>query len=223
VLPSVPGQLYDYEPVKTDTLGRVNRAAIKVGAGLTALDADRFGDICPWWLQEITHEGEHWMIAARLNFGKEPLPEQKVRFKDLGLDGEEPFLVHEFWQRKWMGVEKEAFTAEALPPLEARVYAIRARQPHPQIVSTSRHYSQGAVEVSGLKWDNATKTLSAQSNTIETDPYVLTISVPKGWKVQKAEVAKKPVRVSEESGVCRMTFPDAPTGPKAWAVRFRNE
>ena len=58
-------------------------------------------------------------------------------------------------------------------------------------MGTSRHISQGAVDVVSVEWNAAAKTLAGRSRLVGGDPYELRIAMPataKRWAVAKAEI-----------------------------------
>ena len=46
VLPSVPGQLYDFNPTASDKIKTVDPETITSGGGESPYDARQFGDVC---------------------------------------------------------------------------------------------------------------------------------------------------------------------------------
>jgi len=88
---------------------------------------------------------------------------------------------------------------------------LRAAANHPQLLSTSRHITQGVIDVLEERWDAAQRKLSGRSLVVGGDPYELRISVPEDgqWKVgqiiadgaevKKVSVGKRGVRVVIES------------------------
>ena len=87
-------------------------------------------------------------------------------------------------------------------------FAIRERLAHPQLVSTSRHLSQGGVDLVSVEWkDNA---LYGRSRVIKQDPYQLAIHVPAGFKLKSAQVEGQPVKPVSEAEFIRLAWtPDA--------------
>jgi alpha-galactosidase len=202
VLPSVPGQLYD--------AGHKN-------AG--------------WWLQEIERPFERWAVLSRVQWAKKRetewkfdlkgLPEQQVRFADLGLDPEREYVVCEFWKQEFLGTFKGSFTAPAMDTSNGMdVFAIREAREHPWVVSTTRHLSQGGVSLIDEKWDASANTLSGASKVIAGDPYVLTIHLPDGFKVKSATAsADKPEVTSGKEHATVRIIPSA-TKTLDWKMMF---
>jgi hypothetical protein len=65
---------------------------------------------------------------------------------------------------------------------ESRTIAIRPILARPQVIGTSRHVVQGAVDVVDESWAAATRTLSATAKNLDGRPYAITIAVPRGMR-----------------------------------------
>jgi alpha-galactosidase len=166
-----PGQLYDYDPSKTDNLiaGLRNQNG---GSNAGPIDATQRGEECPWWQLDIGRAFENWTVLARLSWKTQP--EQKVLFSDLGLSSGR-YTVYEFWSHHYLGEFEGGFPAEAQEAKVAHVYCIRKVVDHPQVVSTNRHITQGGPDLGGVSWLNDSSTLVGVSKTVEGDPYEIRI------------------------------------------------
>lgn len=190
VLFSFPGQLYDYGN----------------------------GPVCPWWLMEVDRPFEHWSVLSHLNFGEQPLPAATVSFSDLGLSDDQ--LVWEFWTRKLVAVNKGGFEVDALGPRGTRTYAIRPRLDHPQLLSTSRHISQGGVDLENVAWNASTRTLSGRSRVVIDDPYELAIHVPAPFVSKGATMAGTATPIRTDGAVLRVAYTPKATTTIDWSVKF---
>ena len=65
--------------------------------------------------------------------------------------------------------------AQTLSPQSCRVLSVRPVAGHPQLISTSRHITQGMVDVKDEKWDAKNRELSGVSQTVAGDRYELRI------------------------------------------------
>jgi hypothetical protein len=179
-------------------------------------------------MQEIDKPFENWSVLARFNWRKLPLywnrdtlPAEEVRFADLGLSADREYLVFEFWTQKFLGKSKGSFTAPAQDASNGlQVFAIREARPYPWILSTTRHISQGGVDLLDVKWDAGANTLSGKSAVVVGDPYVLTVHLPEGFRLQAAEAEGEKVKTENlgHTGTVRMT-PSA-TGTVNWKMTF---
>jgi len=211
VLFTVPGQLYDYG----------NRATQDYSA------AKRGGE-CTWWLQEIDRPFEHWSVLARFNWRQEKLkwdragmPETDVKFVDLGLADDREYLVFEFWTQTFLGKAKGAFKAPAQDVNGAmQLFAIREARPHPWVLSTTRHVSQGGVDLLDVRWDANKKILSGKSDVVAGDPYVLTVHLPRGFTLKGAEVSGEKAEIAGKQEIITVRTMPSATKPVQWAIRF---
>ena len=101
------------------------------------------------------------------------------------------YVAFDFWADKFVPPFRDTLTAE-LPAASCRVLAVRPVADVPQLLSTSRHVTQGIVDVLDEHWDAATRTLSGISRVVGSDPYELRIVAPTGdqpWRVREVSVS----------------------------------
>lgn len=218
VLFSVPGQLYDYDASKSNLVIKGERGAVTSGAGPSPIDAMRSGEICPWWLVEIDRPFDHWNVLARLSFA--PLPATTVRLADLGLRADREYIVYEFWSRKLIGVFKTEFPSPAQVAKEVRIYSIHEKLDHPQVISTNRHISQGGVDLAQVQWDPRNSTLTGKSSVVKNDLYTLTIFVPSGLRVGKAQVGGRAAAIQTVGSAIEVSFTPGASTTIPWTVSF---
>ncbi|MEP6794243.1 MAG: hypothetical protein ABJB16_07955 [Saprospiraceae bacterium] len=217
VLPSVPGQLYDFDPVKTAILPNLNLQDIKSGADPTVIDADQFGQVCPWWLNEINRDFEQWNVLSRMNWSDDTMPVDQVNFADLGLDSNKEYLVFEFWNKTFLGMHKGNFEAATLSPNNIHTYSIREKTNHPQIVSTNRHISQGGYDLLNVTWKK--NSLSGTSKVVAGDRYELYVHIPEGYQLKSATCNGYEVNVTQGDLVTISMMPEE-TGEVSWKLVF---
>ena len=202
VLPTVPGQLYD------------------PGHGSAT-----------WWLQEIERPFDRWSVLSRVQWAKKRekewvfdlkgAPQQEVRFADLGLDADREYVVFEFWTQKFLGKAKGSFTAPAMDKNNGmQVFAIREARPHPWVLSTTRHISQGGVSLLDERWDADRKVLSGKSAVVGGDPYVLTVHLPAGFRLASAEVGGEKVEIANQAETATVRVVPSATKTVEWKIKF---
>ena len=96
---------------------------------------------------------------------------------DLDVDNGE-YLVYDFTNDEFVGLNKDDFRIE-LDENESRVFGVRKKVDRPQLLSTSRHISQGAAEIHNMEWNNNTLTITA--DVVEDEAYTITIYVPSDY------------------------------------------
>ena len=220
VLFSVPGQLYDFDTAKTDVLRKSARTEITSGCAKTPIDGDQQGQVCPWWLNEFNLGFDHWNVLHHLNWTADAADSLSVRFQDIGLDAEKEYVVFEFWTDRMLGVFKGSFEAPAIGAMGLHSFAIREKSDRPQILSTSRHLSQGAAELEVVAWENAF-TLTGRSRVVADDRYVITLHLPEGYTIKNASFDGKAADVSCTGTTARIAFLPATTDSVGWRVIFQ--
>jgi hypothetical protein len=147
-----------------------------------------------------------WDVAALFNWDRKDATTFALSPERLGLDF-----------KSWIGVD--AWSGEllhagegklelSLPPETCRAVSVWEDLQHPQFVGSSRHLTQGAVDLVALKWDPEKLRLSGRSLLVGGDPYRVRIHVPAGYRVatpgveQKGTLAELIVR-KEKSGKAR--------------------
>jgi hypothetical protein len=118
-------------------------------------------DVPSIWQLHCSNDTEQWEIVGLFNFEETPQA-RAIDFTSLGLDPKSPHAVFEFWEERFHGLHSESFTM-TLAPHTSRIVSIRRVTGVPQVVGTDMHVLQGVHELSGVKWDSATSTLSARS------------------------------------------------------------
>jgi hypothetical protein len=212
----VPGQLYDYDPIKTDHL----KAGLRNdhgGADSGPIDADQRGEVCPWWMLDINRPFESWTVLTHMNWEKAPLPQAVVKFRDLGLPPAQ-YAVFEFWSKKYLGDFNDAFTASSLDPKDLSTYAIRRVLDRPQVLSTSRHVSQGGVDLVNVVWKG--NVLSGSSNVVRHDPYSIYVRLPDGYQVKSATIGGTPAEIRVDERLAEIKVVPEKTGPVGWKIAF---
>jgi hypothetical protein len=185
----------------------------------------------PWWLQEIDRPFDHWSVLARIQWGEKResewmfefkgMPQQEVKFADLGLAADREYVVFEFWSQKFLGKFTGSFTAPAMDANNGmQVFVIREARKHPWVLSTTRHISQGGVSLSNVRWDADSKTLVGKSSVVVGDPYVLTVHLPEGFKLDGANAGGEEVEYSNQSEVAKVRIIPSKTKTLEWKMTF---
>jgi len=235
VLFSVPGQLYDYNPIESDRITHDTRDNLerlpepRINLRHPQLNhAPQYGKQPVWWMLEIDKPFGRWTVLARFNWreisrhwARGDRPAEEVRFADLGLCDQKEYLVYEFWSRQFLGKFKGSFTAPAQDPTNGlQVFAIHEAREHPWIISTTRHISQGAVSLSNVEWDAEAKTLSGTSAVVVDDPYILTVHLPQGFRLASAQAAGEKAEIANQKETATFRMVPSATKEVQWQLTF---
>jgi hypothetical protein len=126
------------------------------------------------WLATDTSQSVRRDVLGMYNWGSEAMDIGYDAAK-AGLDREKTYFAFDFWSNSPLPTFKGAFKFEVAAE-SCRVIAVRAAEGHPVLVSTSRHVTQGMVDIAGEKWDSSTCTLSGISQVVGNDPYELRVA-----------------------------------------------
>jgi hypothetical protein len=199
----------------------------------TARPVDYFDRALPTtWLVTATNNNVRRDVIGVFNQETNAL---KVDFScaRLGLESGRKYFAFDFWANSPAPDFQDEFKCE-VPAAACRVIAVRGAEDHPVLVSTSRHVTQGIVDVTGENWDAGKKTLSGVSEVVGKEPYELRVAGldanGKKWKLvsvtvsakdQAADVTitSKPV-IAGEDGWCRVGIASKTSRPVNWALEF---
>jgi hypothetical protein len=80
------------------------------------------------------------------------------------------YVGFDYWEQRLLEPIGETLEAE-LPPGSCKVIAIRPARNRPQVISTSRHVTQGMIDLLEEKWDDREETLNGTSKVVAGDAY----------------------------------------------------
>ncbi|NQT83038.1 NPCBM/NEW2 domain-containing protein [bacterium] len=128
------------------------------------------------WDLKVRKPFGSWDIVGLFNWTRRGAP-RTVIFDEIGLSPEQPYVLYDYWEEDFIGPVRGSYNC-VLPPTSCRVLSVHTLKEHPFLVSTSRHVTQGAVDLLDVKWDADSKKLIGRSLVVKDDPYVLRIVVP---------------------------------------------
>ena len=134
------------------------------------------------WAQVIMVNNEEpgrWVAKTRTI--STPVAGDQADVGSLGLSVDRCYYVFDFWAQKPLGIIKGDGHLDAeLETGEARVYAVREVEDHPQIIGTNRHVMCGMMEITDTHWDPGTSTLSFDLTVVGGEPMIVTLALPSG-------------------------------------------
>jgi hypothetical protein len=207
--------------------------------GLQARPVDLLEEALPrlWLLSDTRREPRRDVIAA-FNWGDTPITID-YPLERIGLAADKEYAAFEYWSNAlrppFKGNLKLTLPSHAKAGGEnagqdiCAVLAVRPVTDAPQLISTSRHITQGIVDVLEEKWTAAARELSGTSQVVGGDPYelrVLTYSTRGVWKAEAADLAPEDrtagatAALKEEAGLVRVTIQSPASRQVRWKVRF---
>ena len=197
--------------------------------GLTPRPVDLFeNDPARVWLLSDTRGSVRRDVVALYNWDQKKAVTIACATDRIGLPAAKEFVAFDFWANKFVPPFRDTLVSE-LPPASCRVLAVRPTLDHPQLLSTSRHVTQGIVDVMDEKWDAASRTLSGVSRVVANDPYELRIFVPLGensWHAREVALAPEDVaagataQFKQDGPKLRATLQSATSREVRWQVKL---
>ena len=178
----------------------------------------------PIWDLKINHLDRNYDIVGLFNFADFGRKLISLNWKELGIAGGQSVHVYDFWHKEYLGVYPKGFSAE-LEPTSCKVLTLLPATSDIQLISTSRHLTQGWLDLLSLKFDPANAVFNGRSRVIKNDPYVLTFVFPpaKNFRISSAEAGGLPVKVASHQGWATVEFTPENTGEVNWTVHFSPE
>jgi hypothetical protein len=176
------------------------------------------------WDLKINHLGRNYDVVGVFNFGEHRAEQTLLKWRDLGLPTERPVHVFDFWNREYLGAWAEGYAVDAAPT-SCRVLTLRPDNGRIQLISTSRHITQGWVDLADLQVNRTGNIYRGASRVVKEDPYQLRFVFPRGtnYLITRA-VAKAggrlPVKVDNHQGWATATFTAPTTSEVSWEVEF---
>jgi len=177
------------------------------------------------WDLKIRHLGRAYDVVGLFNLDPSASETTLVRWADLGLPDKKPVHVFDFWNQEYLGAW-EAGMAVDVPPAACRVLTLVPDSGEIQIISTSRHITQGWVDLAALNSENGGRHFRGKSHLIKDDPYEIHFVFPRGRNfVVKSATAKDAsgelaVEICNHQGWSAVRLRPARTGDADWDVSF---
>jgi len=99
----------------------------------------------------------------------------------------EPVHVFDLWQDCYFGVHQEEIRFPAMLPHSAKLLSLRPATNHPQVISTTFHFSQGAIEIEDARFDAAQRALTVRLTPPAKREGEVVIHVPPPYREQGLE------------------------------------
>jgi hypothetical protein len=179
---------------------------------------------------KVSHLGRDYDVVGVFNYDAQESSNHLLSWGALGLDSTALYHVYDFWNGTYYGAWEHGVFID-VPPGDVRVITLVRATDRPELVSTSRHMTQGWVDLRALEHGGsaARPSLAGESRVIGGDQYTLTVGLPRGKSSFRIATARAhgsassaPVRVSWSShqGYATVTIRTDSTQIVRWAIEF---
>jgi len=174
---------------------------------------------------KINHLGRSYDVVGLFNYDEAKSEQMSLNWKDLGLAENTPVHVYDFWNNEYLGAWEHGIQLN-LSPTSCRVLTLLPANGKVQLVSTSRHITQGWVDLVSLNQNEAANSFSGKSNVVRDDPYELRFVSPreKNFKIKSATArgprGNLPVKIANHQGWATAEIISPRTTQVNWSVTF---
>jgi len=173
------------------------------------------------WDLKIQKPFGSWDVLGLFNWTPKGAT-RAVTFEEIGLTRDQRYVLYDYWGEDFIGPVEGSYSS-VLPPTSCRVLSVHALRDHPFLVSTSRHVTQGAVDLLDVRWDPHSKKLVGRSLVVKDDPYALRIVVPPhpvAYRFSAASANGSPISSRSRGPWLNVTLLPSATGEIRWEVAF---
>ena len=179
------------------------------------------------WLLTDERQTPRRDVIALYNWTSAPL-DIELSTARAGLPESAEHVAFDFWAKTFIPPFKGILRTK-LAKESCQILSIRPMLDRPFLLSTSRHITQGIVDVTNEKWTPSTKLLSGSSKVVAGDDYELRIVAPmkpRPWKAVTAKVSTKDkadgvqIKVVQERSEVRATILSPKSREVEWKLEF---
>lgn len=198
--------------------------------GLKARPVDLFEQrIARIWLLTDDRDEPRRDVVGLFNWDEKTPAHISCPAERIGLPRADRYVGFDYWADEFVDPFGGVLESD-LPPASCRILAVRPVSSQPQVLGTSRHITQGAVDLLEEAWDGDTRTLRGVSRVVANDPYELRIAAmgPDGpWRVGDLSVSSVDSPegvsiqlVSQEDWRIRGRIDSPRSQDVQWSIRF---
>jgi hypothetical protein len=188
----------------------------------------------PLWDLKVAHLGRAYDVVGVFNWSELQPVTRLVRWADLGLDEAGVYHVWDFWGGTYLGAWEDGVFVE-VPAADVRVLTLVPHSGRPVLLSTSRHLTQGWVDLRELSGGGTATgpterpVLSGRSRIIGDDPYTLVFGLPRSaptYRIAEVrvhapdDVPAPAMRHTSHQGYATLTLTLPVTAEVDWEVTF---
>jgi hypothetical protein len=177
------------------------------------------------WDLKVNHLGRRYDVVGVFNFDADKADQVYLNWSELGLPKGKRVHVFDFWNQEYLGAWREGI-AVPTAPTSCRVLTLLPDSDAVQLISTSRHITQGPVELKKLSQSSSGNSFKGTSHLIKNDPYQLSFVFPAGTNciitraVAHAGWHSLPVKISNHQGWAAVKITSPKTEDVDWEISF---
>jgi hypothetical protein len=181
-------RLVDLDSAKLEILKKIVPSFGEAAVPVDLLDAD----IPTTFVLRVERSFASWSIVALFNPKLDAAVDRRFSLSRLGLDPAKTYIAFDFWRQRLVGKIANEL-ALRIEPGSVTLLALHAAAGVPQLLSTSRHVTQGAVELDDVHWNAGDGVFSGVSTGPAHSAHDVFVYVPDEqpwtWRGRQAAVS----------------------------------
>lgn len=212
-------RLVDLDPDRLEILRKVFPSH-----GVAARPVDLFENDKPEIFElPITTDFAEWSLVALFNYADAPI-DKRIALSRLRVPKSDRYLAFEFWSQTFLG-ELDREREVRVEPQSVCLLSIHPQTAVPRVISTDRHFTQGAHELQKVTWDQSTNTFSGISLGPADSSHNVIVYVPRTWSWSSEHPdyfqESGPYSIKQiEPSILRVHVRFESDGMVPWKVRF---
>jgi hypothetical protein len=177
------------------------------------------------WDLKVNHLGRNYDVTGIFNFDEKTPVQHHLKWSDLGIACNSPVHVFDFWNSEYLGAWDNGFAVDVMPT-SVRVLTLLPDNGKIQLISTSRHITQGWIDLLSLTTDTGGTNFSGKSTLPGGENYKLSFAHPRGkyYRIKSAtakfEKTAMKVVLSDHQGWSEVSFTAPASGEIIWNITF---
>jgi hypothetical protein len=168
-------RLVDLDPAKLEILKKVTPSYGEAAVPVDLFDAD----IPTTFVLHVERPFAAWSLVAIFNPALDVAVERRFPLSRLGLGSGRRYLAFDFWRQRLVGDVTHELGVR-VEPGSVTLLALHAATGAPQLLSTSRHVTQGGIEIEDVRWNDAERNLSGVSTGPPQSAHDVFVYLPDG-------------------------------------------
>jgi len=172
------------------------------------------------WDLKVNHLEREYDVVGCFNYDQQKATGIELKWADLGLEEKARYHVYDFWNKEYLGCWAKGLYVE-VPPAGVKVLTLLKDNGRPQLISTSRHLTQGWVDLESLSYDQNGQVIKGKSRVIKGDPYELRFVFPheqRNLRIKRVEVPGYSFSLHNHDGWSTVTIFSQSSDLVSWEV-----
>lgn len=162
---------------------------------------------------KVAKSYEDYTVIGLLNMSDTPVSRDLSFASELKVD-EGDYIAYSFFEDKQVYPSDDGITLKVAPH-DTAVVALRRKTGEPQLLSTSRHLTQGAAEISNLEYLG--EVLKIDASLVKDDEYRIAIYIPRGYECTGVSLGE----YEQKGEILRLKYMPKQTGEYHFEVSFK--